>query len=363
MQNSITWVGMDVHAENIVLAALRDSSDAVLFRAEFPNTPKGRERLAGRLAENAPVRCVYEAGPCGYELRRFLESKGIECDVAAPALIPRKPGDRVKTDRKDAEKLARLHRLGELATVFVPTPAQEALRDLLRTREDAREDLLRRRHRLSKFLLRLGRRYTEGERWTTRHWDWIRAQTFTDHNTETVFREYIVAIEQEVERIRRIEQQIVEESRSPEVGKAIARLRALRGVDTITAMTIITEVIDLNRFRSPRELMAFIGVVPRERSSGGRERRGSITKTGNAHIRRVLIESAWHYQRLPAGTPKTILVRREGQPPEVIETARKAELRLHRKFMKLLGRGKPKGVAAVAVARELAGFIWALGRG
>ena len=167
MQNSITWVGMDVHAENNVLAAVRGSSEAVLFRAEFPNTPKGRERLAGKLAENAPVRCVYEAGPCGYELRRFLEGRGIECDVAAPALIPRKPGDRVKTDRKDAEKLARLHRLGELATVFVPTPAQEALRDLLRTREDAREDLLRRRHRLSKFLLRLGRRYAEGVRWTT----------------------------------------------------------------------------------------------------------------------------------------------------------------------------------------------------
>ncbi len=363
MQNSITWVGMDVHAENIVLAALRDSSDTILFRAEFPNTPKGRERLAGRLAEKAPVRCVYEAGPCGYELRRFLEGRGIECDVAAPALIPRKPGDRVKTDRKDAEKLARCHRLGELATVFVPTPAQEALRDLLRTREDAREDLLRRRHRLSKFLLRQGRRYTEGERWTTRHWDWIRAQPFPDHNAQTVFREYIVAIEQEVERIRRIELQIVEESKNPEVGNAIARLRTLRGVDTITAMTILTEVIDLNRFRSPRELMAFIGVVPRERSSGGRERRGSITKTGNAHIRRVLIESAWHYQRLPAGTPKTILARREGQPPEVIETARRAELRLHRKFMKLSGRGKPKGIAAVAVARELAGFIWALGRG
>jgi transposase len=293
MSNSITWVGMDVHAENIVLAALRDSSDTVLFRAEFPNTLKGRERLAGRLVENAPVRCVYEAGPCGYELRRFLEDRGIECAVAAPALIPRKPGDRVKTDRKDAETPARGHRLGELATVFVPTPAQEALRDLLRTREGAGEDLLRRRHRLSKSLLRQGRRYTEGERWTTRHWDWIRAQTFTERNAETVFREYIVAIEQEVERIRRIEQRIVEESRSPEVGKAIARLRTLRGVDTITAMTIITEVIDLNRFRSPRELMAFIGVVPRERSSGGRERRGSITKTGNAHIRRVLIESAW----------------------------------------------------------------------
>jgi transposase len=230
----------------------------------------------------------------------------------------------------------------------------------LRTRGDAREDLLRRRHRLSKFLLRRGRRCTKGERWTTRHWGWIRAQTFTDRNAETVFREHIVAIEREVERIRRIEQQIVEEPRSPEVNKAIARLRALRGVDTITAMTILTEVIDLNRFRSPRELMAFIGVVLRERLSGGRVRRGSIIKTGNAHIRRVLIESAWHYQRLPAGTPQTILARHEGQPPEGIETARKAELRLHRKFGKLLGRGKPQGIAAVAVAREPAGFIWAL---
>lgn len=362
MPNSITWVGMDVHAENIVLAAIRGNTDSIVFRAEFPNTPKGRGRLAGRLAENAPVRCVYEAGPCGYQLRRFLEDRSISCDVAAPALIPRKPGDRVKTDRKDAEKLARLHRLGELSTVFVPTPAQEALRDLLRIREDAREDLLRRRHRLSKFLLRQGRRY-EGERWTMKHWDWIRAQTFTEPNAETVFGESIVAIEQEVERIRRIEQHIVEESRSPDVGKPVARLRALRGVDTITAMTIVTEVIDLNRFRTPRELMAFIGVVPNERSSGGKERRGSITKTGNAHIRRVLIESAWHYQRLPAGTPKAIVARREGQPPEVIETARKAEQRLHRKFMRMLGRGKPKGIAAVAVARELAGFIWALGRG
>jgi transposase len=362
MQNSITWVGLDVHAESIVLASLAGNSDAVASRAEYPNTPRGRERLAGKLAEAAPVRCVYEAGPCGYDLRRFLDSKGIECAVAAPSLIPRKPGDRVKTDRKDAEKLARLHRMGELATVFVPTPAQEALRDLVRAREDAREDLMRRRHRLSKLLLRYGLRYDKGGTWTTRHWEWIREQKFPDRNTDAVFREYIVAVEQEVERIRRIEAQIEEESRGPQVGEAVGRLRALRGVDTITAMTILTEAIDLKRFRSPRELMAFIGVVPRERSSGGRERRGSITKTGNAHIRRVLIESAWHYQRIPPATPLSIQARRAGQPPGVIEIARKAEMRLHNKFVKLNGRGKQKGIAAVAVARELAGFIWALAR-
>lgn len=182
-----TFVGLDVHKDSISVALLRPGHDDP-DQDRIPNTPEEVRRLVGRWADPAHVRVCYEAGPCGYELRRFLEGRGIECVVAAPALIPRKPGDRVKTDRKDAEKLARLHRLGELATVFVPTPAQEALRDLLRTREDAREDLLRRRHRLSKFLLRQGRRYTEGVRWTTRHWDWIRAQTFTDRNAETVFR-------------------------------------------------------------------------------------------------------------------------------------------------------------------------------
>jgi len=361
MHDSITWVGMDVHAENIVVAAIGDGSETVRARWETPNTNKGLERLAERLKEFGEVRCVYEAGPCGYELRRFLEDKGIRCDVAAPSLIPRKPGDRVKTDKKDAEKLARLHRMGELTSVHVPAPAQEALRDLVRGREDAREDLMRRRHRLSKFLLRQGRRY-EGNKWTQKHWSWIRSQVFEDKNSETVLGEYLVAIEQELERIKRLEEQIEEESRNPELAPTVARLRTLRGVDTITAMTVVSEVIDLNRFASPRELMAFIGPVPRERSSGGKERRGSITKTGNAHLRRVLIESAWHYQRLSRVTAKSIQTRRLGQPPEIVEIARKAERRLHKKYARMIGRGKPKGVAAVSVARELAGFIWALGR-
>jgi transposase len=307
------------------------------------------------------MQCAYEAGPCGYDLRRFLETKGIACDVIAPSLIPKKPGDRVKTDKKDAEKIARMHRMGELTAIRVPTPAQEALRDLLRAREDANEDLVRRRHRLQKFLLRQGRRY-EGKNWTRDHWRWIRAQKFTDRNFETVLSEYIAAIDQEIERIGRLDAQIEEESKNPEIAPAVARLKTLRGVKTLTAMTILSELIDLNRFDSPRKLMDFVGLVPGEYSSGGKQWRGSITKSGNSHVRRVLVEAAWHYRHSPRSTGAAIKKRREGQPPEVIETARKAELRLYKKFTRLVMRGKKSTVAATAVARELAGFVWAIGR-
>jgi transposase len=351
---------MDVHKESIVVAAV-NGAGAVATRWETPNTLKGKERLAKRLSEFGTVRCAYEAGPCGYDLRRFLETKGIPCDVIAPSLIPKKPGDRVKTDKKDAEKIARMHRMGELTAICVPTPAQEALRDLLRAREDANEDLVRRRHRLQKFLLRQGRRH-EGKNWTRDHWRWIRAQKFTDPNSETVLCEYIAAIDQEIERIGRLDAQIEQESKNPDIVPAIARLKALRGVDTLTAMTILSELIDLNRFPSARKLMDFVGLVPGEYSSGGKQWRGSITKSGNSHVRRVLVEAAWHYRHSPRTTGAAIRKRREGQPPEVIETARKAELRLYKKFTRLVMRGKKTTVAATAVARELAGFVWAIAR-
>jgi transposase len=351
---------MDVHKESIVVAAV-NGAGATAARWETPNTSKGKERLAKRLSEFGTIRCAYEAGPCGYDLRRFLEGKGIPCDVIAPSLIPKKPGDRVKTDKKDAEKIARLHRMGELTAIRVPTLAQEALRDLLRAREDANEDLVRRRHRLQKFLLRQGRRF-EGKNWTRDHWRWIRAQTFEDQNSETVLCEYIAAIDQEIERIGRLDAQIAQESTHPEIASSIARLKALRGVDTLTAMTILSELIDLNRFDSPRKLMDFVGLVPGEYSSGGKQWRGSITKSGNSHVRRVLVEAAWHYRHSPRLTGAAIKKRREGQPPEVIETARKAEQRLYKRFTRLVMRGKRTTVAATAVARELAGFVWAIGR-
>jgi len=360
MHDSTTWVGMDVHKESIVVAAV-NGAGTVAARWETPNTSKGKDRLATRLSEFGTVRCAYEAGPCGYDLRRFLEGKGIPCDVIAPSLIPKKSGDRVKTDKKDAEKIARAHRMGDLTAIHVPTPAQEALRDLLRAREDANEDLVRRRHRLQKFLLRQGRRH-EGKNWTRDHWRWIRAQKFDDRNSETVLSEYIAAIDQEIERIGRLDAQIEQESINPDIVPAIARLKALRGVDTLTAMTILSELIDLNRFPSARKLMDFVGLVPGEYSSGGKQWRGSITKSGNVHVRRVLVEAAWHYRHSPRSTGAAIKKRREGQPPEVIETARKAELRLYKKFTRMVMRGKKTTVAAIAVARELAGFVWAIGR-
>ncbi|MEK7994263.1 MAG: transposase, partial [Planctomycetota bacterium] len=212
MHDSITRIGMGVHKESIHVAAVNGAGETAA-RWESPNTLKGKERLAKRLSEWGTLRCAYEAGPCGYDLRRFLEGTGIRCDVIAPSLIPKKPGDRVKMDRKDAEKIARMHRMGELTTIHVPTPAQEALRDLLRAREDANEDLVRRRHRLQKFFLRQGRRF-EGKSWTRAHWRWIRAQKFEDQNSLTVLCEYIAAIDQELERIGRLDAQIEQESKN-----------------------------------------------------------------------------------------------------------------------------------------------------
>lgn len=361
MNDSNTWVGMDVHKDSLVVAALNGKTGNVDWRCEYPNTDKGMRRLVSQLKKTDSPRCVYEAGSCGYEVRRFLESHGIACDVIAPSMIPRKPGDRVKTDRRDAEKLARMHRMGELTTVHVPTPVQEALRDLVRTREDATEDLLRRRHRLTKFLFRHGRRY-EGKSWTKGHRLWLRAQKFEYGNLDTVFTEYVLSIEQEEERIRRLDQRIEEESLHPDIAPLVGRLKTLRGIQTLTAMTLISEMIDLRRFAHPRELMAFVGLVPSERSSGGRERRGGITKTGNAHVRRVLLEAAWHYRHPYRGGGKAIPRRRKDQPPAIVEVARKADLRLHKKYLRLVMKGKRTPVAATAVARELAGFVWAIGR-
>lgn len=356
---NVVWVGLDVHKETIWVAVLADRSEQVIETREILNTPRTLTRLAAHLKRYGQARCVYEAGPCGYEVKRHLERHGLVCEVAAPALIPRKPGDRVKTDRRDAEKLARLHRVGDLTLVQVPTPEQEALRDLVRTREDALENLLRRWHQLNKFLLRLGRRF-EGCSRTQKHFQWLRAQRFDNPNQQAVLEEYLLALDQERERLSRLEARVQEQAQQPALASIVARLRALRGVDTLTAMTLVSELGDLKRFGSARELMAFVGLVPREHTSGPTVRRGSITKTGNAHVRRVLVEAAWHYRHSPAKTGKALRARREPLPPNVVEVARKAEMRLHRKFLRLTFKGKRSAVAAVAVARELAGFAWAL---
>jgi transposase len=352
---------MDVHKETIHVAVV-DQRGTLVERWELPNYEPHLGRLAKRLQGLGNAHCVYEAGPCGYELRRYLEARKIECMVAAPSLIPRKPGDRIKTDRTDAENLARRHRMGELTAVLMPSPEQEALRDLVRSLEDAKQDLLRRRHRLSKFLLRHGRRHP-GNSWTKAHWTWMKAQRFEDPNADAVYREYHLALEQEIERVNRLTGLVEEQAANPLVAKLVGKLRALRGVDTVTAMTLVSELIDLRRFTAPTQLMKFIGLVPSEHSSGASQRRGSITRAGNAHVRRVLVEAGWHYRHSPRGSSTRVKKRREGQAPEVIEVARKAEMRLHAKYQRLvLGKGKRPTVAVVAVARELAGFVWAISR-
>lgn len=360
MENrSTVWVGMDVHKETIHVAAV--GYDGLLIeRWQLPNSEPYLGKMVKRLKALGTVRCVYEAGPCGYHLRRYLESREVECIVAAPSLIPRKPGDRIKTDRRDAEHLAREHRKGGLTAVHIPTPQQEALRDLVRSLEDAKQDLLRRRHRLGKFLLRLGRRHP-GRSWTKAHEQWLRTQRFDEPNQDAVYREHLLGLEQECERVARLTSLVEAQADNPLVAQVVGRLRALRGVGTITAVTLAAELIDIRRFSRPTQMMNFLGMVPSEHSSGPNKRRGSITRTGNAHVRRVLVEAAWHYRHSPRGNGMNMKKRREGQPTPVIEIARKAEMRLHHKYQRLVvGKGKRPTVAAVAVARELLGFIWAI---
>jgi len=360
MKPTTIYVGMDVHKESILLGELRGRRRSVEPIVQMPHDLTRLRRRFGRLkAEGHRILACYEAGSCGFEIHRMLREMDIECQVVAPSLIPVRAGDRVKTDRRDAEKLARLLRAGELTAIRVPTEEEEALRDLVRAREDLREDVTRERHRLLKFLLRHGRRYSEGSHWTLRHWAWIRRQHFDEPHAQTVAEEYTERLELTLERRRVIDQAIDEAARHPAVRDLVGRLRCLRGIDTLSAVALVAEIVDFRRFASAAEFMAYVGLVPSERSSGGQRRRGGITKTGNSHVRRLLIEAAWHY-RHPPRRSATMRARWEGQPPEVVAHAWKAQQRLHRRFARFVHRGMRSQVAVTAVARELAGFVWAV---
>jgi transposase len=284
---------------------------------------------------------------------------GLACDVVAPGLIPVRVADRVKTDRRDAEKLARLFRAGELTSIRVPSESEEALRDLIRCREDAREDALRQRHHVLKFLLRHGRVFRDTKHWTLAHWKWLRAQRFDEPLAHTVFTTYMTTLETTLARMTALEQDIAQQAERAPYKALVGRLRCLRGIDTLSAMALIAEICDFARFEHPRELMAYLGLVPSERSSGGKQRRGSITKTGNAHARRIIVEAAWHYRHPPARSAR-MKKRWEEQPEAVVAHAFKAQDRLHRRYFRLTSRSKPAQVACVAVARELCGFVWAV---
>jgi len=355
------WVGMDVHKEMISVAVFEGSRAEGRPAVTISNEPGRIRKLFSKLRREGEVRACYEAGSCGYEVYRQLAVLGIGCDVVAPGLIPVRVGDRVKTDRRDATKLARLLRAGELTSIRVPSAAEEALRDLIRCREDAREDVLRQRHHVLKFLLRHGRIFSETRHWTLAHWKWLRAQRFDEPLAQVVFTEYRTTLEKTLARVTVLDQQIALLANDRPYKALVSRLRCLRGIDTLSAMALVAEICDFSRFEHPRELMAYLGLVPSERSSGGKHRRGSITKTGNGHARRVFVEAAWHYRHAPARSA-TLKVRWKDQPPSVVDHAYKAQERLHRRYQRLTSRGKPSQVAIVAVARELCGFVWAIAR-
>ncbi len=357
MKEDITYVALDDSKNSLVVGILRPKATEPELR-QFPNEPKHLRRFFTRLQREGPVATCYEAGPSGYDLYRQLTALGVPCQVMAPALTPRKPGERIKTNRRDAAKLVRLFRAGELTPIRVPDEAQEAVRDLLRCREDVQEDLLRWRHRLVKFLARHGRVYREGRHWTQRHWTWLRSQRFADPVLARTDQEYLFTVEQLLARAAELECEILALAETAPYRERVGWLRCFRGLDTLGAMTLLVEIGDFQRFHHPRDLMAYLGLVPSEASTGDRARRGSITKAGNTHARRILVEAAWHY-RHPPRLGQALARRSQGQPQAVLAQAWRAQQRLHRRYRHLVGHGKRPPVAVVAIARELVGFVWA----
>ncbi len=349
-----TWVGLDVHARKTVAGVL-DAVSGEVRSLRAPTLPSETVQWLQQFA--APVRVAYEAGPTGYGLARACASAGIACTVAAPSKIPRASADKVKTDRRDAERLARLLRLGELVAVRVPEPHEEAARDLVRAREDARGELMRARHRLSKLLLRHGLVY-DCSAWTLAHDAWLRRQRFDSRPLQLAFEESYGAALQAKARRDALDQAIDELAAEPPFAEIVGRLCCLRGVATLTALALTVELGDWTRFR-PQSLGPFLGLTPSEDSTGERRQRGSITKTGNTHARRLLVEAAWQ-QRRPLRESTTLARRRQGQPPPVRARADQSARRLHQRWHALERRGKRRTIVAVAVARELAGHCWAL---
>ena len=364
--STLRHVGLDVHAETIT-AAVAEPDGSVRELGTIANRPEAVRKLLAKLRPRAQLRVCYEAGPTGYALYWQLTALGVACEVIAPSLVPTKAGDRVKTDRRDAAKLARCYRAGDLTPVFVPDAATEAVRDLVRAREGAKQDQLRARHRLSKFLLRHGRQRPDGLRaWTGRHLAWLAQQRFDGAGglaLQAVYDEYRAALSGLADRVARLERAILAAvaTLAPAQQALVGALAALRGVQHVTAVTIVSEVGTLRRFVGAPQLMGYAGLVPREHSSGSSRRRGAITKTGNAHLRRVLVEAAWGYRHRPA-TTGAIRQRQQGQPAAVLAIAHAAQTRLCTRFRRLAARGKAPLFIATTIGRELLGFIWAIGQ-
>jgi transposase len=354
------YVGLDAHKETTSIAVCEAGCrEPARFAGTVRSEVKQLLKVLAKASDPASVSVVYEAGPTGYGLYRELRRRGYGCEVVAPTLIPKRAGDRVKNDRRDCLRLAELSRAGELKAIWVPDEAHEAMRDLWRAREDAVGMRLKSRQQLKSFLLRHGRHYEGKTAWTKAHRRWIADQRF-DHVGETLaLAEYLLAVDAAEQRVQRLTSALAEAIHGWQHEPVVMALRSLRGIDTVAATGLVCEIGDINRFSTPRQLMGYLGLVPSEHSSGNSVRRGSITKTGNAHARRLLTEAAWNY-RFPARQSKALRERSQQLPDAIRHHAWKAQLRLCGRFNRLSSRGVQHNKVCVAVARELAGFVWAI---
>ncbi|MDF2938453.1 MAG: family transposase [Paenibacillaceae bacterium] len=359
------YVGLDVSKAKIAVATADEGREEARSWGTIPHTKEAVSTLMKRLgqsAEGVALEVCYEAGPTGYILYRWLLEMNVPCTIIAPSLIPKRAGDKVKTDKRDAVRLARLFRAGELVSVYVPTPEDEALRDLVRAREDAKEDLNRHKQRLGKFLLRYQLFDPKGSTpWTYAYEVWLDSVKLEQECQRLTFEEYRQSIRETKARIKRYDQEIARQAETSAQAPLIGAMQALRGVAVLTATTLVSEVMDMTRFPTAGSFMSYCGLVPSENSTGDSRRQGKITKAGNAHLRRVLVEAAWSYRYTPS-IKRKMRERIEGLPPSIQAIAWSAQHRLHKVYKSMMWKGKPKGTMVVAIARELAGFVWALAR-
>jgi transposase len=360
-QSNTLFIGMEVHKDTIAVASVaQDHGAEVLYLGSIGTRQCDIDQLIRKMQSKAKhLIFIYEAGPCGYWLSRYLMKKGHDCWVVAPSLIPKKPGDRIKTDRRDAVHLARLARSGDLTAVYVPKVEDEAIRDLTRAREAAIGDLKDAKLRIKAFLLRHDIRYVGRANWGPAHLRWLSEVVCPTAAQQIVFQEYVRAVSEHHDRLQRLEQELHEQVSAWRLSPVVEALQALRGVQFTVAVTLVAEMGDLTRFDSPRELMKFLGLIPSEHSSGEQRRQGSITKAGNTHARRVLVEGAWAY-RYPAKVSRHLQLRLEKQPKVIQDISWKAQVRLCKRYRRLVARGKHAKVVTVAIARELTGFMWAI---
>jgi transposase len=359
--NSTLFIGLDVHKETIAVAYVGEERAGEVVSLGTIGTRQGDiDKLIRKLqAKGKSLHLVYEAGPCGYWLYRYLTKKKLLCWVVAPSCIPKKAGDRVKTDRRDAMQLARLLRSGDLTPVYIPSVEDEAIRDVVRAREDVLKDLKAAKVRLKAFLLRQDIRYEGRANWGAAHLRWLAEVVCPTPAQQIVFQEYVRAVSEQTERLQRLEAELPPLVQTWRWAPVVEAIQALRGVQFTAAVTLIAELGDLTRFENPRQLMSYLGLVPSEHSSGERRRQGSITKTGNSHARRVLVEGAWAY-RYPAKVSRHLQLRLEKVPKAIQDLSWKAQVRLCKRYRRLVARGKQVNQVVVAIAREMAAFVWAL---